>query len=1303
MADVRIGVDIGGTFTDIVALRGDGTLFSKKVLSTPDDYSQGIEDGLLGLFRENGIAPSEVTEFAHGTTVATNTIIERKGVRAALLTTRGFRDVLEIGRFRSPRLYDLGFRRPAPLIERDLRFEVSERTDGQGEIVQAVGRAELEEVARRIVEAEVDAVAVCFLNAYINPSNETTARDLLQELLPAGTTISISSQLLPQIQEYERTSTTVINAYLRPIIERYVTALEARLQRLGIRAPLMIMQSSGGVLPGAEAGRNPVTIIESGPAAGVVGSQRLSALHGLGDILMLDVGGTTAKAAIIANGRFGLMPECEVGGDALLGHRLMPGAGYPVQVPTIDIAEVGAGGGSIAAATVAGGLEVGPRSAGAVPGPACYARGGEQPTLTDANLVLGYLNPGHLIGGEMRLDRERADAVLRRLGEAVGMSATEVSYGIHRIGNATMMRALSSVSSERGQDPASFSLLAMGGNGGVHAGDLAETLGIVRVIVPPAAGLFSALGLLAADVEHQSIRAFYRALAEVRPEDMAGTIGPMIEEVEALLARSGFGTAGSRSIEVLLELKYAGQGSTLSLHVPHERLHAEAVAALSGDFDAEHLRQYGYHSPREPKRCVAIKVVGRGLAETPRLPEAVRRRLRSTTEKARRSVYFGPEHGWLDTLIVTREDLTSEPLHGPVVVEEYDTTTVVRPGWTLRLDAGNNMILDRIRAETTKGEAPPGRPGAVDPVRRELFRNALTTIADNMIVTVVRTSRSEVVKSSLDFSSAICDARGRMIAQGLALPAHLGSMMPALRGCLDRLGDDLKPGDVLASNDPYSGASHLNDIYTFKPIFAEGRPAAFLCLVVHHTDMGGRVPGGNATDSTEIFQEGLRIPPSRIVEAGEPNATLLNIIEANVRVPDKVMGDVRAQLASLHLAGSELTKLIGEHGADGFQRHADDLLDYTEALARAAIGRLPSGTAEFADWIDDDGAGGPPVRIHVKLTVGEDRVTVDFSGTSPQTSGAINPNFWFTASCTYAAIRSVLDRSVPNNAGLYRAITVTAPEGSFVNPRFPAPVGARGLSGYRVRHAVSGALATLMPDRMPACPGGSEFGIVFAGQRPDGRPFLFLEFHNTTGIGGYPDEDGQDAGPWCLTNVANVPVEVIEAENPIRVEEYGFLPDTGGPGRHRGALGIVRQYRVLAERATVQLRSDRQRHGAWGLDGGVEGAPGRCILNPGPEETVLPSKFVISLKKDDVFRAEMPGSGGHGDPVLRDPAAIRSDLALGKITAAHAQEAYGATGEAESDATPLVASDGTRTEWLPAGPVAEQRHQASRGFQETNR
>ncbi|MDQ3559823.1 MAG: hydantoinase B/oxoprolinase family protein [Pseudomonadota bacterium] len=1286
MASIRLGVDIGGTFTDIVALRSDGALFSKKVLSTPDDYSRGIEDGLRSLFTETGIKASEVVEFAHGTTVATNTIIERKGARAALLTTKGFRDVLELGRFRSPRLYDLNFRKPPPLVRRELRFEVAERIGGQGEVIEPIDLDALSVVAVRLSDLQIEAVAICFLNAYVNPEHEIAAERHLRAHLSASVTISTSGQLLPQIQEYERTSTMVINAYLRPIIEKYVQSLEDRLRRLGITAPLMIMQSSGGILPGRLAGENPVYIIESGPAAGVVGSQRLSAAHGLGDLMVLDVGGTTAKASIIENGQFAIMPECEVGGDALLGHRLMPGAGYPVQVPTIDIAEVGAGGGSIASATNAGGLQVGPHSAGAFPGPACYGRGGEQATLTDANLVLGYLSRDRLVGGEMALNAARAETVLADLGRRVSLSVTDVAYGIHRIGNATMMRALSSVSSERGQDPARFTLLAMGGNGAVHAGDLAETLGLSRIVVPPAAGLFSALGLLSADVEHQLVRAFYRPLATVRADEINDALRPMIEEVSSRLSASGFATAGSRRIDILLEVKYAGQDSTIGLALPGFPADPAMIPAIAAAFDEEHLRQYGYSSPGEQKRAVAIKVVGRGLADHPRLPDRISRIRDDRLQPSRREVYYGPEYGWLNTPVRAREDLGAEPDEGPMIVEEYDTTAVVRPGWTARRDGGNNIVLERRGAEAG---APKLAAGALTPVRRELFQNALVTVADNMIVTVVRTSRSEVVKSSLDFSSAICDAEGQIIAQGLALPAHLGSMMPALKGCLDRLGADLRPGDIMASNDPYAGASHLNDIYMFKPVFSAGERVAFLCLVVHHTDMGGRVPGGNATDSSEIFQEGLRIPPSKIFVAGTPNTTLLNIIEANVRVPDKVMGDLRAQLASLNLAEAEMAKLLTEYDTASFKALAADLIDYTEKLTRATIRDLPDGVAEFTDWIDDDGVGSAPVKIHARLTVAGDRVEVDFSGTSPQTTGAINPNFWFTASCTYAAIRSVIDPSVPNNAGLYRAISVTAPEGCFVNPRFPAPVGARGLAGYRIRHVVSGALAMLMPERMPACPGGNEFGIVFAGRHADNRPFLFLEFHNTTGVGGYPERDGEDAGPWCLTNVANVPVEVIEAENPIRVEEYALLPDTGGPGRHRGGLGIVRQYRLLADEATVQLRSDRQRHAPWGLARGLPGARSRSLLNPGPGETVLPSKFLLTMRKGDVFRAEMPGSGGHGPASERDPEAVADDVRSGKVSVQHARSAYGIVMDPAGLAVDAAATRRLRAEQIEALHDAE--------------
>ena len=1280
MATFRLGVDIGGTFTDIVLLGPDGALHSKKVLSTPDDYSGAIETGVAAILKETGIAASDISEFAHGTTVATNAIIERKGANIALVTTKGFRDILEIGRFRSPRLYDLRFRKPEPLVERRLRFEVPERVNGKGEMLEPVDLAALDTIADRLIAENVQAVAICFINSYVNPENETTAMHHLKLRLP-HVPISISAELLPQIQEYERASTTVVNAYIRPVVETYVTSLKARMQGMGLKIPLMIMQSNGGVLPAEQAGQAPVYIIESGPAAGVVGTQRLGAHLGLGDLMVLDMGGTTAKAALIEDGRFSIMPAAEVGGGESKGHRLIHGAGHAVQVPTIDIAEVGAGGGSIATVDAAGGFEVGPRSAGASPGPVCYDLGGEQTTVTDANLLLGYLNPEVLVGGDLRLNFVKAKAALGALGKKLGESVTDTAYGIHQIANANMLRALGAVSSERGRDPSQFTLVAFGGNGGVHASELAETLSISRVVVPPVAGLFSALGLLFADVEHQLVGAFYRVLAGMSAADLNAALEPMVENVLDLLASEGFGSPSRREIEVFADMKYVGQAWTLSVPVGAFPAGESTMAGLAEEFGQAHDSAYGYRSDREPIQFIALKVVGRGVAETPRLPERLRRASDRHRAASERDAYFGPERGWLRTPVVPRSGLSEGPVNGPLVIEEYDATTVVRPGWRACLDGWNNIVIERDKEPVaTRVAAVETSFTHVNPVKRELIKNALITITDNMVVTVIRTSRSTVVKNSLDFSTSICDSEGQMVAQGLSLPVHLGATMPALKGCLDYFGDDIHPGDILASNDPYAGASHLNDVFMFKPVYKDDELVLYLSIILHHTDMGGRVPGGNATDSSEIFEEGLRIPPTKIYERGSPNETLFRIIEHNVRVPDTVLGDIRSQIAALELGQRDVLKILDEYGTREFKAYMTELIDYTERRTRNGIAAIPDGAAEFTEWNDDNGVGGDPVRIQVKLTVKGGEMIVDFTGTSPQTTGALNPNFWFTASCAYAAIRAVCDPDIPNNAGFYRPITITAPEGCFVNPVFPAPLGARGQAGHRCNSVVLGALAKLLPGRIPACTGGSEFAVVYSGYDEENKRFLLLEFHNTTGRGGGPDQDGQDAGPYALGNVANTPVEVIEADNPVLIEEYGFLPDTGGAGKYRGGLGMVRQYRLLAEQATVQLRSDRHLHRPWGLFGGGGGSFARSILNPGDESQSLPSKFVRTMSRGNVFRGEMPGSGGHGDPLERNPQAVFEDVRQEKISLEHAFEAYGVVIDPAALALDEAATEARRAE-----------------------
>lgn len=685
----RLGVDIGGTFTDIVLLSDDGSIVTKKVLSSPPDYSEAIESGVRELLKETGILPSQIYEFLHGTTVVTNTIIERKGSRVALITTEGFRDVLELGRFRTSRLYDPAFRKPEPLVERRLRMEVSERVASDGSILKSLEMSALERCARQIEEADVDAIAICYINSYVNAEHEAITARFMRERFPY-VFVSASSELLPQIQEYERTSTVVMNAYVGPVTGGYIKSLLRRIESLDIHAPLMIMQSSGGGVFASIAARSPVCIIESGPAAGVVGAQRLAQMCKLGDFMLLDVGGTTAKGSIVQDGKFAIATETQVGGGAQLGSRIIQGAGYPVQAPTIDLAEVGAGGGSIAAADIGGGFSVGPRSAGAKPGPVCYDRGGIEPTVTDANLYLGYISPDSLVGGNLALNAEKAKSAIGALGEKLGLSTIDTAYGIFQIANSVMLRALNGVSSERGHDPSRYKLFTVGGNGSLHGTKLAEDLHMDTVVVPPSAGVFSALGLLFSDVENQIIHAYYRYAETVKAEEINDCLAPMLEEGKKQLLESGFEET-QQALHSVAELRYKGQTATLSMPLDGLPVTQEGLAKVVNEFHARYETEFGYSARKERVQFVALKVLAKGLPRSPRVPERLEQ-VHHAKASGSRQAYFGPEHGWLETPVISRPSLKSKT-DGPAIVQEYDCTTVIRPGWNAQLDQWNNILI----------------------------------------------------------------------------------------------------------------------------------------------------------------------------------------------------------------------------------------------------------------------------------------------------------------------------------------------------------------------------------------------------------------------------------------------------------------------------------------------------------------------------------------------------------------------------------------------------------------------------------
>ena len=488
MSAFRVGVDIGGTFTDIVLLNEEGRLFTKKVSSSVGDYSRAIVEGIRQVFKEHELTHRDVEEVLHATTVASNTILELKGARTGLITTRGFRDVLELRRLRMPRLYDLKWEKPPALVDRYLRLAVSERLDEKGNVLVPLNDDEVEQTIDRLLKEKIEALAVCLLHSYVNPVHEIRIKEIAKRKAP-DLLVCISSEVLPEIKEYERTSTTVINAYVLPVVQQYCSRLRADLDNVGVKAPLHIMQSNGGLMTANAAAERPCNIIESGPAAGVVGAQALARKMGLSKIISFDMGGTTAKASIIENGEVTRSPEYAVGAGIMIGSRLLTGAGYPLKIPAIDLAEVGAGGGSHIWIDPAGSLQVGPSSAGAVPGPVCYELGGTEPTVTDANVVLGYLNPEALCGGEVRINSKKSwEALEKKIAHPLHQTVEDAAYGTHRIAASNMIRAIKAVSSERGRDVRDYALFAFGGNGPLFAAVLAEALQMKRIVVPPSPG-----------------------------------------------------------------------------------------------------------------------------------------------------------------------------------------------------------------------------------------------------------------------------------------------------------------------------------------------------------------------------------------------------------------------------------------------------------------------------------------------------------------------------------------------------------------------------------------------------------------------------------------------------------------------------------------------------------------------------------------------------------------------------------------------------------------------------------------------
>ncbi|MEK6420858.1 MAG: hydantoinase/oxoprolinase family protein [Burkholderia gladioli] len=689
MASARIGVDIGGTFTDLVLLDDKGYVTFTKVSSTPAAPEEAVLTGVQRILEQAGMKTSDVVEVLHGTTVGSNTMLQKVGAKCGLITTKGFRDVLEIGRVRTPTMFDLSWDKPVPLVERRYRVEIDERVLASGDVLRATPVDQVLEAGRFFQQQGVESVAICFINSYKNGANEQAALDAFQQAFPE-ISVTASIQVLPELREYERTSTTVVNAYVLPALRTYLQRLESGLKRIGVSAPLLVSNSNGGLSSARIAQDTPVFFISSGRSAGVVGAGRLGEACSEEELVVFDMGGTTASASLIHEGQLARTNEYEFRAGISTPSRFIKAGGYMMRVPTIDVAEVGSGAGSIAWIDAGGLLNVGPVSAGAFPGPVCYGIGGEKPTVTDANAILGFL-PQKLAGGTMELNIKAArEAVDTLLATPLGIGVEEAAVGIREVVNVNMARTIKAVTVERGVDPRDFTLVAFGGSGPVHACDLARALDMKRVVFPAAPGVFTAMGMLAGAVERYFVKPSLSLLDALDVEALGTVVDGMREDARKALAEEGY-SADRIQYVFDLDMRFKGQDYEIPVRLP-DTLDAGARDTLRQAFRDAYTAIYGYASD-DAIECANVRLLARGVATSTLDFNDIRsaRAAGGTAERSRRSVYFSRQTGWVDTPIVPRAAL-DQPIDGPVILESSDTTIVIPPGWRVATDKIGSVI-----------------------------------------------------------------------------------------------------------------------------------------------------------------------------------------------------------------------------------------------------------------------------------------------------------------------------------------------------------------------------------------------------------------------------------------------------------------------------------------------------------------------------------------------------------------------------------------------------------------------------------
>ena len=1212
MAKWQFWIDRGGTFTDIVARAPDGAIVTRKMLSeNPGRYRDAALAGIravLGLASDAPIPASQIDAVKMGTTVATNALLERKGEPLALVTTRGFRDALRIAYQNRPRLFDLKVTLPEMLYARVI--EADERLAADGEILRALDEAALKRDLRAAYDAGLRSVAIVFMHAWRDGRHESQAAEIAREI--GFTQISVSHQVSPLMKLVGRGDTTVADAYLSPILRRYVAQVAGELGG----ASLLFMQSNGGLVA-AENFQGKDSIL-SGPAGGIVGAAKAATRAGFDKLIGFDMGGTSTDVSHID-----MSPD----GQGLERTFETVVAGVRLRAPMLAINTVAAGGGSILSFDGSR-LRVGPASAGANPGPACYRKGGPL-TVTDANVMVGKLRPEFfpkIFGpnGDAPLDaaivREKFAALAGEVERAtrVKRSPEELADGFLRIANEAMAHAIKQISIQRGRDAGKYALGCFGGAGGQHACKVADALGMTTVFIHPLAGVLSALGMGLADRVEMRERAVEAKLAPELERHLAGTLESLVDQARgALLAQ---GVAGERiALHRRVHLRYEGTDTA-------EPVAFAAPAAMRAAFEAAHQRAYGFVMTGKALVVEAVSVEAVGAMDgieslrfaAPPAGEALPAPLGGAELHADGASHQAPIHA-RDKLPV------GVPLDGPAIVIEANATTVIEPGWRARMTADGDLLLTRA---TPLRQAPAMGTNA-DPVMLEIFNNLFMAIAEQMGVALASTSQSVNIKERLDFSCAVFDGAGNLIANAPHMPVHLGSMGESVAAVIagrakNNSGSKLKSGEVAVHNAPYNGGTHLPDVTVIMPVFSDGMaaPLFFVAARGHHADIGGITPGSMPPDSTSIADEGVLFDNVDLVRGGVfCEADMRARLAAGPwpsRAIEQNIADLKAQVAACEKGAQELARMVADFGIDVVRAYMGHVQDNAEEAVRRVLAGLKDGA--FALPLDDGGE----IRVRVSIDKAARRATVDFTGSSAQRPNNRNAPSAVCRAAVLYVFRTLVADDIPMNAGCLRPIDIVIPESSMLAPRYPAAVVAGNVeTSQSLCDALYGALGVLAASQ------GTMNNFTFGNAR--------TQYYETVagGMGagclnGGEGFDGASAIQTHMTNSRLTDPEVLETRYPVLVEDFSLRVGSGGAGTWRGGDGVIRRIR-FREAMDAAILSSRRTTDPFGLAGGAAGARGRSyVVRAGGGIEELGATERTSLAPGDVFVIETPGGGGYG-------------------------------------------------------------------------